>query len=50
MGNHRDAWVYGAGDALSGTICMMEVTRVLGQMYDGVSGKMYLFSFDFLMN
>ena len=38
MGSHRDSWIYGAGDALSGTICMMEVARVLGEMYDGVSG------------
>eukprot|EP00111_Clytia_hemisphaerica_P010671 TCONS_00031176-protein len=38
MGNHRDAWVYGGGDPSSGTACMMEVSRVVGQMYDGVAG------------
>jgi len=32
IGNHRDAWVYGAGDPSSGTACMLEVSRVLGEM------------------
>lgn len=30
MGNHRDAWVYGAVDPSSGTAQLMEVVRVLG--------------------
>ncbi|XP_066913684.1 putative N-acetylated-alpha-linked acidic dipeptidase [Clytia hemisphaerica] len=38
MGNHRDAWVYGAGDPSSGTACMMEVSRVLGQITNDVPG------------
>lgn len=28
-GNHRDAWVYGAGDPHSGTSTMLEVARAL---------------------
>ena len=38
MGNHRDAWVYGAGDPSSGTACMMEMSRVLGEMEREVPG------------
>ncbi|XP_046557864.1 putative N-acetylated-alpha-linked acidic dipeptidase [Haliotis rubra] len=32
IGNHRDAWVYGATDPGSGTAVMMEVARVMGNM------------------
>ena len=32
LGNHRDAWVFGALDPLSGTAAMMEISRVLGNM------------------
>jgi N-acetylated-alpha-linked acidic dipeptidase len=32
MGNHRDAWVFGAVDPSSGTASMMELTRSLGQL------------------
>jgi N-acetylated-alpha-linked acidic dipeptidase len=32
MGNHRDAWVFGAVDPSSGTASMMELTRGLGQL------------------
>jgi N-acetylated-alpha-linked acidic dipeptidase len=32
LGNHRDAWVYGAVDPSSGTASMLELTRNLGQM------------------
>lgn len=31
LGNHRDAWVFGAADASSGTAAMMELSRVLGE-------------------
>ena len=31
LGNHRDAWVYGAADASSGTAALVEVARVLGE-------------------
>ncbi|XP_067681222.1 N-acetylated-alpha-linked acidic dipeptidase 2-like [Haliotis asinina] len=37
MGNHRDAWVYGAIDPSSGTAVMMETARVMGQLVK--SGK-----------
>ena len=30
IGNHRDAWVYGAADPSSGTAAMLETARVLG--------------------
>nr|XP_045619566.1 N-acetylated-alpha-linked acidic dipeptidase 2-like [Procambarus clarkii] len=32
MGNHRDAWGYGAADPSSGTAQMLEIARVLGQL------------------
>ncbi len=32
LGNHRDAWVFGAVDPSSGTASMMELTRALGQL------------------
>lgn len=33
IGNHRDAWTYGAVDPSSGTAATMEVCRVLGQAW-----------------
>ena len=32
IGNHRDAWVYGAVDASTGTTVTTEIARVLGEM------------------
>ena len=32
LGNHRDAWSYGAADALSGQAAMLEIGRALGAM------------------
>lgn len=32
LGNHRDAWVYGAVDPSSGSASMMELARVLGSL------------------
>ena len=32
LGNHRDAWVFGAIDPSSGTAAMMELSRVFGSM------------------
>jgi len=32
LGNHRDAWVFGAVDPSSGTASMMELTRALGDL------------------
>ena len=31
IGNHRDAWVFGAADAGSGTSVMMEVARAIAE-------------------
>lgn len=31
-GNHRDAWVFGAGDPTSGMVALMEEARVVGQL------------------
>ena len=33
LGNHRDAWVYGAADPGSGTAALLEVARGLGSLY-----------------
>jgi N-acetylated-alpha-linked acidic dipeptidase len=32
FGNHRDAWVYGGVDPVSGTAAMLELTRSLGEL------------------
>jgi N-acetylated-alpha-linked acidic dipeptidase len=32
LGNHRDAWVFGAVDPSSGTASMIELTRALGEL------------------
>lgn len=32
IGNHRDAWVFGAADAVSGTAAMIELSRGLGEL------------------
>ncbi|KAK9239398.1 hypothetical protein V1525DRAFT_417798 [Lipomyces kononenkoae] len=32
LGAHRDAWCYGASDAMSGTAVMLEVSRILGHI------------------
>lgn len=32
-GNHRDGWVFGAWDPLSGTVVMMEEIKALGALY-----------------
>lgn len=32
IGNHRDAWVYGAADPGSGTAVMLEVVRIFGDL------------------
>ncbi|KAI9321685.1 hypothetical protein BX666DRAFT_1850197 [Dichotomocladium elegans] len=34
IGNHRDAWGYGASDPSSGSAVMLELTRVLGVMLE----------------
>ena len=31
VGNHRDAWVYGGHDPSSGTACLLELARALGE-------------------
>ncbi|KAL5007061.1 hypothetical protein ScPMuIL_015867 [Solemya velum] len=33
LGNHRDAWVYGAYDPTSGTTVLMELARIFGKLY-----------------
>ena len=32
VGNHHDAWIYGAGDPSSGTASLLELARALGQL------------------
>ena len=32
LGNHHDAWIYGAGDPSSGTAAVLEMARALGQL------------------
>jgi N-acetylated-alpha-linked acidic dipeptidase len=34
-GNHRDAWTYGAVDPNSGTVCMLEMARAIGELAKG---------------
>lgn len=35
LGNHRDAWLYGAGDPSSGTAAFLEIGRALGAQLKG---------------
>ena len=35
MGNHRDAWVFGAIDPSSGTAVMKEISRSMGKLVRG---------------
>lgn len=40
LGNHHDAWTYGAADPSSGTSALLEVARCLGQLAkDGLAPK-----------
>ena len=41
IGNHRDAWVFGAADPSSGTAAMLEISRVMGKLVK--SGKIGTF-------
>eukprot|EP00490_Sorites_sp_Unknown_P023284 CAMPEP_0114664876 /NCGR_PEP_ID=MMETSP0191-20121206/29645_1 /TAXON_ID=126664 /ORGANISM="Sorites sp." /LENGTH=361 /DNA_ID=CAMNT_0001908255 /DNA_START=585 /DNA_END=1666 /DNA_ORIENTATION=+ len=34
IGNHRDAWVFGAADPISGSVTMMEIAKAFGIMFD----------------
>ncbi len=40
LGNHRDAWTFGAVDPNSGTAVLMEIARILGDMKN--RGILYL--------
>jgi len=42
LGNHRDAWVYGAADPSSGTATLLEIARSFGALKNLVPS--YLFS------
>ncbi|XP_065320720.1 putative N-acetylated-alpha-linked acidic dipeptidase, partial [Gordionus sp. m RMFG-2023] len=33
IGNHRDAWTYGGSDPVSGTACMLEISRVFALLH-----------------
>ena len=39
VGNHRDAWVYGGVDPVSGTAAMLELTRSLGELKRAACGR-----------
>jgi len=39
LGNHRDAWMFGAIDPTSGTAVMMEVSRVLAKLVTDEGGS-----------
>jgi len=43
LGNHRDAWMFGAVDPTSGTAVMMEVSRVLAKLVSQ-RGPSYLYT------
>ena len=40
LGNHRDAWVFGAADPNSGTAVLMELARALSQLRE--NGNIFL--------
>lgn len=39
LGNHRDAWVFGAADPGSGTAALLEVAKGLGHLYHNVGWR-----------
>jgi hypothetical protein len=39
LGNHRDAWVYGAADPNSGTAALLEVAKGLGTLYQDLNWR-----------
>ena len=39
MGNHRDAWVFGAADPNSGTAGLMNLAKVIGQLRQNAGKK-----------
>ena len=39
IGNHRDAWVFGAADPSSGTAVMMEISRGMGTLLKQGNGR-----------
>lgn len=39
LGNHRDAWVYGAADPNSGTAALIEVAKGLGKLYNDLGWR-----------
>ncbi len=39
LGNHRDAWVYGAADPNSGTAALLEVAQGLGTLWEDLSWR-----------
>jgi Zn-dependent M28 family amino/carboxypeptidase len=55
LGNHRDAWTFGALDPSSGTASMIEVVRALGQIkkdkgvYPCKQIDLFHFQFNFLL-
>lgn len=44
VGNHRDAWVFGAMDPSSGTAVMKEISRAMGQLVKAGTHFSRLFS------
>ena len=44
LGNHRDAWVFGAVDPTSGTATMMELSRVFMDIVKGGEKTFFNFS------
>ncbi|GFR95759.1 N-acetylated-alpha-linked acidic dipeptidase 2, partial [Elysia marginata] len=39
LGNHRDAWIYGALDPSTGTAAMLEIARVMGELVQSGTWK-----------
>jgi len=46
VGNHRDAWVFGAMDPSSGTAVMKEISRAMGQLVKAGTHLSRLFRLD----
>ena len=47
LGNHRDAWGYGAADPSSGSAGILEIARVFGTMLKKGTVCKYFFYFFF---
>ena len=50
LGNHIDAWIFGAVDPSSGTAAMMELTRVFLQLHNETGISHWCHSYEYVLD